>query len=57
MVVHGGSGIYLPMQLLVGIDLIYEGITTATYVSGRFSRFADVVGIDLIYEGITTRPL
>ena len=38
----------------VGIDLIYEGITTVEWTEtiSPVSRF--LVGIDLIYEGITT---
>ena len=46
----------IPLYAPVGIDLIYEGITTLGFVLGQKPRILARVGIDLIYEGITTRP-
>ena len=43
-------------HLQVGIDLIYEGITTLTAQRDDI-QFDLAVGIDLIYEGITTLPI
>ena len=47
------SAIERPVASRVGIDLIYEGITTR--LIDPFIHDSDEVGIDLIYEGITTQ--